>query len=72
MAIQRTTSVEELLEEFPGAVKFLIDRKLPCLVCGEPIWGTVEELALDKGWSEAEIDNLIYEINDEVKKEAAQ
>ena len=29
MRIARTTNIEEFLDEFPGAVKFLIDRKLP-------------------------------------------
>jgi len=68
MRIERTTSIEELLETFPGAVKFLIDRKLSCIVCGEPSWGTLEELARDKGWDEGLIESLIEEINNEVRK----
>jgi len=48
--IERKTGVEELLERFPESVQFLINRKLPCLVCGEPSWGTLEELAAEKRW----------------------
>ncbi|MBX2992180.1 MAG: DUF1858 domain-containing protein [Bacteroidetes bacterium] len=70
--IERTISIEELIDLFPGSVKFLISRNLPCLVCGEPTWGTLEELALDKGWTSEALDALVYEMNRElVEKEMA-
>ena len=70
--IERTTSIEELIDTFPGSVKLLISRGLPCLVCGEPSWGTLEELALDKGWPNEAIDRLVHEMNAElVEKELA-
>jgi hypothetical protein len=56
-------SIEELLDRYPGCVRFLIDKGLPCLVCGEPSWGTLEELARDKGWDDRDIDHLIEEMN---------
>jgi hypothetical protein len=67
--ITRTTSVENLLQDFPWSVKFLINRKLPCLVCGEPSWGTLEELAREKRWSEDAIDTLIEEMNLYIQQE---
>ncbi len=67
--IQRTTSIEDLVERFPGSVRFLINRNLPCLVCGEPSWGTLEELALDKSWDDNAINKLVEEMNDELVTE---
>jgi hypothetical protein len=59
MRIARETTIEALLAEVPGVVRFLIERGLPCLVCGEPTWGTLEELARRNGRSDAEIDRMI-------------
>jgi len=43
--ITEDTTIEELLEAFPAANGYLIEHGLPCVVCGEPFWGTVGELA---------------------------
>lgn len=67
--IERATSIENLINKFPGAVHFLIQKSLPCLVCGEPSWGTLEELARDKGWSDAAIDELVRQMNQELVTE---
>ncbi len=56
-------SIEALLDRFPGSVRFLIERGLPCLVCGEPSWGTLEELAREKGWDDRAIAQLVEEMN---------
>lgn len=63
-------SIEELLERYPGSVKFLIEKGLPCLVCGEPSWGTLEELAREKGWDEKAIAQLVDEANHTLSKES--
>jgi len=39
------TTIEEILELFPDTVKVFMDCGIPCLVCGDPLWGTVEEAA---------------------------
>ena len=61
--IDKTILIEELVEGVPGIVAYLIDRGLPCIVCGQPIWGTLEEMARDKGRSEEDIDQLVNDIN---------
>lgn len=61
--IEPTISIEELVASVPGAVAYLIERGLPCLVCGEPSWGTLEEVARDKGWTQSEIEELVAEMN---------
>ena len=56
-------SIEELVNSFPGAVRFFIERRLPCLVCGEAVWGTIEEIALEQGFTNEQIDQLVHEMN---------
>ncbi|MBD3403748.1 hypothetical protein GF420_12690 [candidate division GN15 bacterium] len=53
--------VDQLVDEHPDLVKFLIDHDLPCVVCGEPFWGTLRDLASQKGWSDDEIEQLVRE-----------
>jgi len=43
--ITRDTAVEDVLKGYPMLAKVFIDYGLPCLVCGEPFWGTIEELS---------------------------
>lgn len=59
MEIQRGISVEDLITAFPHSVAFMVEEGLPCFVCGEPTWGTFEEMARREGKSESEIDLLV-------------
>jgi Ni,Fe-hydrogenase I small subunit len=60
--IHRGISVEDLITDFPQSIKFMVQEGLPCFVCGEPTWGTFEEMARKKGMTEAEIDLLIEQM----------
>jgi hypothetical protein len=44
--ITRKSKVEDILRDFPEKSGIFVQMGLPCLVCGEPFWGTVEELCL--------------------------
>jgi hypothetical protein len=61
--IEPTTSIEELLDVFPHAVSIMLRNDLPCLVCGEPVWGTIRELAERNGWSAGKLTTLVEELN---------
>lgn len=63
VTIEATTSIEDLVTLFPASVSILLKRNLPCLVCGEPVWGTVQELARNSGWKDPEVISLIEELN---------
>ncbi len=60
--IQRSTAIEDLIRDYPGSVGFMVRKGLPCFVCGEPAWGTFEEMARRSGRSDSEIDALIEEL----------
>ena len=41
--------VEDVVETYPETVRTFMDHNFPCLVCGEPVWGTIEENARRNG-----------------------
>jgi hypothetical protein len=61
--ITKNTYVEELLEIKPLAVSYFLDKGIACLVCGEPFWGTIEELVLKKGYSQEQLEQFVEELN---------
>ncbi|MGE0089914.1 MAG: hypothetical protein AB7S50_10635 [Bacteroidales bacterium] len=63
MKITKDILIDELMEVNPKAVGFLAQKGIHCIACGEPVWGTLEELAKQKGLSENEIEVLVIEIN---------
>ncbi|HVP06560.1 MAG TPA: hypothetical protein VMS71_01870 [Candidatus Acidoferrum sp.] len=62
-AITGEMTIEDLLKAYPDTVGFLLERGLPCVVCGEPVWGTLADLARQKGWDEVGIRRLVSDIN---------
>jgi hybrid cluster-associated redox disulfide protein len=55
-------TVEEVLDTYPKTVKVFMDLRIPCLVCGEPLWGTLEETAEKYG---VELSLLLERLNQE-------
>lgn len=63
MEINKDISIEELLERVPEAVQYLMKEGIKCIACGEPIWGTLEEAAREKGFGDEEIEGFIKDLN---------
>ncbi|UCG50508.1 MAG: DUF1858 domain-containing protein [Candidatus Latescibacterota bacterium] len=62
--IEKDTLIEDFIKEVPKAVSYLMKKNIKCLACGEPIWGTLEQAAREKGFSDEEIDTFVKELND--------
>jgi methionine synthase II (cobalamin-independent) len=62
MKITKEITIEELIEVIPGSVKYLMEKGIKCIACGEPIWGTLEDAAKEKGFSDSEINEFIIEL----------
>ena len=62
--IDKNILIEDLVREIPSAVTYLMKKNIKCLACGEPIWGTLEEAAKKKGFSDAEIDVFVRDLNE--------
>ena len=63
MEINKDITIEELTSIKPASVSYLMKNGIKCLACGEPIWGTLESAALDKGFNEKDIERFMEEIN---------
>lgn len=63
MEITRDITIEDLVHEKVGAVRYLAERGIKCIACGEPVWGTLEEAAREKGFSDEEIEGFVRDLN---------
>ncbi len=63
-AITKQITIEQLVDQLPGAVKYLMEKGIKCIACGEPVWGTLEENAKMKGFSDEQIDVFINDLNE--------
>ena len=63
MDITKDIYIEDLVQLKSGIVKYLADRGIKCIACGEPIWGTLEDAAREKGFSDEEIEAVVKELN---------
>ncbi len=61
--INKNIEIEDLVKIIPGAVIYLMEKGIRCLRCGEPIWGTLEEAAKEKGFTDNEINIFVDELN---------
>jgi len=61
--ITKEIQIEELVEDYPFSVKYLSQNGIRCIACGEPIWGTLEEAAKEKGFDDDKIDYFVNELN---------
>ena len=63
MDIFKDITIEDLIEVKPKSVRFLSDKGIKCIACGEPIWDTLEDAAKEKGYSNQQINELVKELN---------
>ncbi|MGC8594640.1 MAG: DUF1858 domain-containing protein [Candidatus Kryptoniota bacterium] len=58
------TTIEEIVTELPESVSYLMQKGIKCIACGEPIWGTLESAAKEKGFDEKTIEKFAEELNE--------
>lgn len=39
--VSRDSVIEDLVNDHPDSITFLMEKGIRCLRCGEPIWGTL-------------------------------
>jgi hybrid cluster-associated redox disulfide protein len=62
--ITKDIEIEELLQIEPKAVTYLMEKGIKCIACGEPIWGTLEQAAKEKGFDDEHIDVFVKELRE--------
>ncbi len=63
-AITPDILIEELVENYPFSVRYLMDNGIRCIMCGEPIWGTLAEAANEKGYKDEDISRFVNEMKE--------
>jgi hypothetical protein len=63
VVIKKDILIEELITEYPFANQYLMEKGIRCIRCGEPIWGTLEQAAKEKGFDETNIQHFVDELN---------
>jgi iron-sulfur cluster repair protein YtfE (RIC family) len=61
--IDKNITIEDLVETIPGSVRYLMEHGIKCIACGEPIWGTLEEAAKEKGFNDEDIRKFVSDLN---------
>jgi len=64
--ITKESDIEDIVDDYPELIRPLKEHGIACIVCGEPIWGTLGDFAKSKNI--ANLDKIIEEMNDIVKK----
>jgi hypothetical protein len=61
--INKEIEIEELVRNHPTSVRFLAERGIRCIACGEPVWGTLEEAAQEKDIGPDELEVIIQDLH---------
>lgn len=61
--VKKDILIEDLVELCPESVTYLMEKGIRCLRCGEPVWGTLEGAAKEKGFDEKTIETFVTELN---------
>ncbi len=62
--IKKDIYIEDLIEILPVSVQYLSKHGIKCIACGEPVWGTLEEAAREKGFDDNRIEDFVKELNE--------
>ncbi|MCD6180676.1 MAG: hypothetical protein J7K39_12305 [Bacteroidales bacterium] len=60
--LTKDIEIEDLVTHYPLSVKYLSEKGIRCIACGEPIWGTLEEAATEKGFDQNQIALFVEEL----------
>ena len=59
--ITKNMEIEEIVEKYPETIGPMQEMGVQCMVCGEPVWGTLEEKVNEKGLTN--MDEILTRLN---------
>jgi len=62
--ITKDIYIEELVNNYTFSIRYLAQKGIRCIACGEPVWGTLEEAAKEKGFEDNDIKTFVDELRD--------
>ncbi len=63
--IDKNIYIEDLVRDYPEVISPLAELGIICIACGEPVWGTLEELVIKKELNN--IDEIVAKLNKIIK-----
>lgn len=60
--ISRNTLIEDLVQKYPQLIRPLRAEGIICLACGEAVWGSLGDQALEKGLDN--LDEIVSKMNE--------
>ncbi len=67
MEVSKDMWIEEILDKFPQSQEFLSKKGIVCVMCGEPVWGTLEEQMEEKNFTWEKMNKTIQALNEYLK-----
>ncbi|MCD6441071.1 MAG: DUF1858 domain-containing protein [Candidatus Marinimicrobia bacterium] len=64
--ITKESDIEDIVNDYPELIRPLKEQGIACIACGEPVWGTLADIAKSKNIEN--IDQIIDEMNTIIKK----
>lgn len=64
--ISRDTDIEDIVNDYPELIGPLKDYGITCIMCGEPVWGTLDEITKLKNVQN--LDEIVDTMNNIIKK----
>ena len=62
MSISKDMLIEDIVEQYPETIGPMQQMGIQCMLCGEPVWGTLEEKVKEKGLSN--LDDIVNKLNE--------
>ena len=66
--ITKEIEIEDLIKEIPQTVTYLMEQGIKCVRCGEPLWGTLETAAKEKGFNDLDIELFVKDLSKLINK----
>ncbi len=67
--ITEDMDIEEMVRDYPEIIGPLSKYGIVCVACGEPVWGTLRELADQKGIKD--LASIIEQMNKLIRQKSA-
>jgi len=64
MLISKDMQIEEIVEKYPETIGPLQEMSIQCIICGEPVLGTLEQKARAKG--QKNLEKIVDHLNEVV------
>lgn len=61
MRITGDMLIEDIVEKYPETIGPMQEMGVQCILCGEPVWGTLEEKVSEKGFKN--LDEILVRLN---------